>query len=80
MALIAFGFSRGFPRWLRWYAGGSGVVALAALYLFLAHHRFFLGLGGMERVVAYPQTIYLIVFGAFMSMPRNRSAAKSEVP
>ena len=80
VALIAFGFSRGFPRWLRWYAAGSGVVALAALYLFLAHHRFFLGLGGMERVVAYPQTIYLIVFGAYMSIPHNRSAVNSEAP
>jgi hypothetical membrane protein len=76
LALIAFGFSRGFPQWLRWYAAGSGVVALAALYLFLSHHRFFLGLGGMERVVAYPQTIWLIVFGAYMFNPGNRSAAK----
>jgi hypothetical membrane protein len=80
LALIAFGFSRGFPRWLRWYALGSGLVALAALYLFLAHHRFFMGLGGMERVVAYPQTIWLIVFGAYMSNPSNRSTAKSEAP
>ena len=80
VALIAFGLSRGFPRWLRWYAAGSGVVALVALYLFLSHHRFFLGLGGMERVVAYPQTIYLIVFGAYMSIPSHRSTAKSEAP
>ena len=78
VALIAFGFSRGFPRWLRWYATGSGVVALVALFLFLSHHRFFMGLGGMERVVAYPQTIWLIVFGAYMSSPGNRSTAKSE--
>ncbi len=78
VALIAFGFSRRFPRWLRWYATGSGVVALAALYLFLTHHRFFMGLGGMERVVAYPQTIWLIVFGAYMCNPSNRSIAKRE--
>jgi hypothetical membrane protein len=76
IALIIFGFSLRLPRWFSWYSVASGAVALVALYLFLAHNRFFLGLGGMERVVVYPQTIWLIVFGLYMLRSRNRLAVK----
>lgn len=71
IALIVIGSSRRLPRWVRWYSGASGVVALVGLHLFLSHHRFFLGLGGMERVVAYPLTIWLIVLGTYMWNSRN---------
>jgi hypothetical membrane protein len=77
VALIVFGLGLRLPRWFSWYSIASGAVALVALGLFLTHHRFFFGLGGMERVVAYPQTIWLIVFGVYMSRSRNRSAAGS---
>ncbi len=76
IALIVFGFTLCMPRWFKWYSIASGVVALVALYLFLSHNRFFLGLGGMERVVAYPQTIWLIVFGSYMLKNRDRFTAK----
>ena len=76
IALIFFGLSLCLPRWFRWYSLASGAVALVALCLFLTHNRFFLGLGGMERVAAYPQTIWLIVFGLYMSKSRNRLAVK----
>jgi len=66
IALIVFGLTLRVPCWFRWYSIISGVVALVALYLFLSHNRFFLELGGMERIVAYPQTIWLIVFGLYM--------------
>jgi hypothetical membrane protein len=66
IALVIFGLTLRAPRWFRWFSVAFGVVALVALVLFLTHHRFFLGLGGMERVVAYPQTIWLIAFGLFM--------------
>jgi hypothetical membrane protein len=77
VALIVFGVSLGLPRWFRWYSIASGTVALVALFLFLTHNRFFFGLGGMERVVAYPQTIWLIACGLYMSSRRNRSTAGS---
>jgi hypothetical membrane protein len=66
IALIVFGFSLRLSRWFGWYSIASGVVALVALCLFLGHQRSFLGLGGMERVVAYPQTIWLIVFALYV--------------
>jgi hypothetical membrane protein len=75
IALIVFGLTLRLPNWFSWYTIASGAVALLALCLFLTHNRFFLGLGGMERVVAYPQTIWLIVFGLYMVRSRHRSAA-----
>jgi hypothetical membrane protein len=72
VALIVFGVTLGLPRWFRWYSVASGAVALVALYLFLTHNRPVLELGGMERVVAYPQTIWLIACGLYMS---KRSAS-----
>jgi hypothetical membrane protein len=74
--LIIFGRGLHVPRRLSWYSIASGAVALVALCLFLTQHRFFLGLGGMERVVAYPQTVWLIVFGLYRSGSRHRSAAR----
>lgn len=74
IALIIFSFGLHLPRWFSWYSLISGGVALVALSLFLTLHRFFLGLGGMERVVAYPQTIWLIVFGLHTSKSSNRFA------
>lgn len=41
----------------------SGLVALSALVLFLSGQYLGIGIGGMERIVAYPQTIWLISFG-----------------
>lgn len=72
IALIMLGRALGQPRWLGWYALISGVVALAGLCLFLTHNRFFLGLGGMERVAAYPQTLWLIVAGIHLWTIHNR--------
>jgi hypothetical membrane protein len=79
IALIVFGRGLRLPRWLSWYSIASGAVALVGLCLFLTHNRFFLGLGGMERVVAYPQTIWLVVVGVYMSGSRQRSAARTSL-
>ncbi|HEU4785263.1 MAG TPA: DUF998 domain-containing protein [Ktedonobacterales bacterium] len=76
IALIVFGFTLHLQRWFNWYSILSGVVALVALYLFLSHNRFFLGLGGMERVVAYPLILWLIVTGLYVFMNRSTFTAK----
>src|SRR5579884_740340 len=49
-------------RWMRLYTFISGAAALAALALLLSRHYVDLGIGGMERLVSYPQTIWLIFF------------------
>jgi hypothetical membrane protein len=65
--LVILGSSLDLPRPLAVYTLLSGLIPMGALVLFLAHINLGLGHGGMERVVAYPQTIWLIVFGIYMS-------------
>jgi hypothetical membrane protein len=67
VALIIFSISLAIPRLLRCYTFASGFIALTALILFYTQHYSGLGIGGMERLVAYPQTIWLIVFGVYAS-------------
>ncbi|HSX29453.1 MAG TPA: DUF998 domain-containing protein [Candidatus Saccharimonadales bacterium] len=65
LALVLFGSALDIPRTLRYYTIISGFVALSALVLFITHTYLGLGAGGMERITAYPQTIWLIVFGSY---------------
>jgi hypothetical membrane protein len=75
IALIIFGFSLGLGGKFRIYTILSGVVALIALLLFSTHTYLGLGLGGMERLVAHPQTIWLVAFGIYMSRDRYSQMA-----
>jgi hypothetical membrane protein len=78
LALVILSYSLSIPRSLKLYTRFSGVISLAALVFFVSHQYMGLGIGGMERIVAYPQTIWLIVFGLyithdhFMSRHSNR--------
>jgi hypothetical membrane protein len=62
IGLIVIASIAGIPRFFRLYAAASGIAAIVALMLFLTHDYLGLGIGGMERIVAYPQTIWLILF------------------
>lgn len=55
------------PGLLRVYTFLSGFVALVALCFFAVKQYGSLGEGGLERVVTYPQTIWLVVFGLYLS-------------
>ena len=50
----------------RLYTWLSGLGPLVALGFFVGQDFLGLGRGGMERVVAYPQTIWLMVFGSYL--------------
>lgn len=80
IALIVLGRTWRQVRWLCWYSLLSAVGALAALCLFLTHNRFFLGLGGMERAAAYPQTVWLIVVGLYLWTSRMRTPKAAQGP
>jgi hypothetical membrane protein len=67
VALVIFSLSLAIPRLLRYYTFLSGILALIALIFFYTDHYLGLGIGGMERIVAYPQTLWLIVFGVYIS-------------
>jgi hypothetical membrane protein len=65
LVLLALTISMGWQ--IRGYTLLSGIAGLTGLALYATHHYFGLGLGGMERLAGYPQTIWLIVFGIYMS-------------
>lgn len=52
---------------------GSGVVGLIALWLFMSDRYFGLGIGGMERLAAYPISLWMIAAGFYL-FPRARLA------
>lgn len=60
-------------RSFRIYTFISGIVSLVALGLFLNHIDLGLGRGTMERIVSYPQTGWLILFGLYMTGTRIRA-------
>lgn len=67
VALVIFSFALPIPKLYRYYTLLSGVITLIALILLLSGHYLGLGIGGIERVVAYPQTVWLIIFGVYIS-------------
>lgn len=54
------------PKWLRIWGISTGALGLVGLVLFLFHIYLGQGIGGMERIVAYPQTIWMIVLGSYL--------------
>jgi hypothetical membrane protein len=72
---VIFGFCLGLRGWMQTYTILSGLIPLIALPFFIADIYFSLGLGGMERVVAYPQAIWLIFFGVYMTKDRFQEIA-----
>ena len=66
VAIIILGFSLKFPAAFRLYSLLSGVIAICALGCYASGHYLGLGEGGLERVVAYPQTVWLIATGLYM--------------
>jgi hypothetical membrane protein len=66
VGIIVLGGAFRLPLGLRLYSYLSGAGALAALGCFVSGRYLGLGEGGMERVVAYPQTAWLIVIGLYL--------------
>lgn len=74
-ALIIVAAAPTMPLAWRVYSFLSGTLALLALVSYASGHYLGLGEGGMERVVAYPQTLWLIVTGLYMLSRIRASAA-----
>jgi hypothetical membrane protein len=67
IGLVVLGLSLYLPKSLRIFTIFSGILSLLALVFLLSHQYLGIGFGGVERIVAYPQTIWLIVFGFYIS-------------
>ena len=66
VGVIVLGLSLELPRVLRLVTLTLGVIALAALVFYASSHYLGLGEGGIERLVAYPQTLWLILLGGYL--------------
>jgi hypothetical membrane protein len=72
LALVVLGSVLDMPKSMRFYTLLSGFIGLLTLILYGFKNYLGLGDGGMERVVAYPQTFWLIIFGVYISTHQYR--------
>ena len=79
IGIVVLGLILELPHTLKIYTVLSGLIALVALVFFTTGHYLDLGVGGMERLTGYPQTLWLIVFGLYMSSNRFGSKSKGVI-
>jgi hypothetical membrane protein len=73
IGVLLLGIKLQLPKIVRMFTIVCGIIALIGLALFKLGAYLGLGLGGMERVTAYPQTIWLIFFGIYIAVRQYRS-------
>lgn len=56
----------------RIYTLASGVISLAAFLLFILGFYLGFGSGTIERIASYPQTLWLVLFGLYMTASRRK--------
>lgn len=66
VSIVVLGCSLRLPLALRVFSVALGVLALVALVAYESSQSVGLGHGGLERVVAFPQSVWLIVIGVSM--------------
>jgi hypothetical membrane protein len=78
IGLIFFGWYLPLSPLFKFFTVFIGIFSLSAFVLFISGNYLGLGIGGMERLVAHPQTIWLIIFGYYVSsrMLRHKSVLK----
>ncbi len=73
VSILMFGLLLTMPRWVRVYTILTGIITLVALSLFASQHYLGVGPGSMERLVIHPQTIWLILFGLYLTQNHYRT-------
>ncbi len=61
---------------LRVYTVASGLLSLTAFALFAAELYIGIGRGGMERLISYPFTLWMITFGIYLLFVRKAHSFK----
>jgi hypothetical membrane protein len=68
VAMVVFGLAlaqrSSTQRWLIPVSIGAGVLGFTATLLLVSAHYLGLGVGGMERLAAYPMTVWQMIIGA----------------
>ena len=75
---LFMGLVADFPRSLPGLCSSFGIVSLLALIAFLTHQYLGIGIGGMERIVICPQTVWLIIFAIYCILPTSRLAREGQ--
>jgi hypothetical membrane protein len=78
VGIFILGWVLPLPEGLRRSMLFMSVISITALVLFGSHRYFGLGAGGMERIAAYPETIWLIRFGLYISRNHFSKSAAAE--
>ncbi len=76
ISLLILAYSLKLPKSLRVYTFISGAIALIALILLVTQTYIRIGIGGIERIVAYPQTVWLIIIGFYILLGIKTDSAK----
>ncbi|MBJ6638743.1 DUF998 domain-containing protein [Streptomyces sp. DHE7-1] len=80
LLLAGAGLACEVPSPLRWTAVLLGAVAVTAFGLYLSHHYLGLGMGGMERVAAFPLLAWTLAAGTLALPHRTPDDAKPYTP
>jgi len=67
LGILILGLVLPLPEGLRGSMIGLSIVSIVALICFASGHYFGIGGGTMERIAAYPETVWLIRFGLYIS-------------
>src|SRR5208282_2088386 len=67
VGILLLGIALYLPKGLKLFSFSVGIISLIALIFFVLQVYLGIGIGGMERITAYPQTLWLIVFGLYIS-------------
>jgi hypothetical membrane protein len=73
VGMILFGYVATPGRLIRFYSAFSGLIGLIGLSLFFSGNYLGLGIGGMERITAYPLTVWLIVIGVYCVLSKQKN-------
>jgi hypothetical membrane protein len=65
-----------FSKYVRGLGLVFGLIGLLASILFISHSYLGLGIGGMERIASYPQSIWMIVAGSSILMKVRATNSK----
>jgi hypothetical membrane protein len=77
LGIFVLGLVLALPNSLRWAMRVVAPLALLALILFATHMYLGLGAGTTERLAAYPETIWLIIFGTYMARTHRSTVMRA---
>jgi len=74
LGILVLGVVLSLPTGLAWAMRVVAPLALTALVLFAFHVHLGMGAGTMERLAAYPETIWLVIFGIYISRTHSTTS------